>query len=202
MRTLPALWASCALGLATAAGLTACGSADSGSGSEALSAATPAPASDQPADLEVHIKTCHDGDTCTIDIVNGQTQRMTVRLIGIDAPEVSGGADNSGQPLGREAGTYLNDQVKGKTVRLKSFAQDIYHRTLGELYKGNSSVNLMMVKAGYAETFHLSSRLERDAFERAQTRAKGAHKGIWSLTDYKSPSDFRREDREREAQQH
>ncbi len=137
------------------------------------------------------VKTCHDGDTCVIELDGGGSDQK-VRFIGIDAPETSGGEGNDGQPLGQEARKALNELIKGKHVKLHAVKADTYGRTLGEVYLGTMLVNVEMVKRGHAETYIWSdSEIAAQAYRNAEKAAKDADRGIWSLTDYERPEDFR-----------
>lgn len=134
---------------------------------------------------------CHDGDTCTVKKDEGGT--MTVRLVGIDAPETSGGDDGHGQPLGQDAKSLLNELVKGKHVVVRAVTIDMYDRTIGEVFLGQKVVNVEMLKAGLAETYIWGNDgIDAQSYRNAQKTAKTEDKGVWSLADYESPSDFRK----------
>jgi endonuclease YncB( thermonuclease family) len=84
-----------------------------------------------------------DGDTITV-LAGGARHR--VRLAGIDAPE-------KGQPFGRRAWESLDATVCGKVVKVAWKKRDRYGRILGEVYLGEYSVNLEMVRSGYARHY-------------------------------------------------
>lgn len=148
------------------------------------------------SDVEGRVSTCHDGDTCTIKLA-GSGDSLKVRMIGIDAPEVSGGEDNQGQPLGQSARTQLNDLIKGKTVRVHAIHHDMYDRMLGEIYLDAKNINVEMLKRGFAEEYVWSNaEVDADAYRAAETYAKSHDLGVWELESYESPSDFRERTRD------
>lgn len=146
--------------------------------------------------VEGRVSYCHDGDTCTV-YLNGDSRSTTVRLAGIDAPEVSGGVDHTGQPYGQEARDFLNGRIKGKRVMIHKIATDMYGRTLGEIYYGKRLVDIALVKGGYAEAYKWADGVNRAAYRSAEATAKAASIGIWALDDYQSPGAFRRESKQR-----
>jgi len=81
-----------------------------------------------------------DGDTIT---VRTTTDTIKVRLTGIDTPE-------RGQPFGTKAKQALSGQVFGKDVTVNSSGEDRYGRTLGEIIVGGESVNVWLVRGGWA----------------------------------------------------
>jgi micrococcal nuclease len=148
------------------------------------------------SDYNGTVKTCHDGDTCVIRLDNGQGD-LKVRFIGMDAPEVSGGDDGQGQPLGKEARNQLNALIKGETVRVHAVKHDMYDRMLSEIYLGDTLVNVEMIKRGMAEEYVWSpSEVDAHAYRAAEQDAKAEGRGIWSLEHYERPQDFRERTRD------
>ena len=138
------------------------------------------------------VNNCTDGDTCSIKLDN-DLSTLKVRLIGIDAPETSHGPTESGQPFGQEARDHINTLVKGKSVRIVAINEDMYGRTLGEMYVGNTLVNVGMLKAGLALTYIWDKDdINSATYISAQTKAKKDEKGIWSLDSFENPEDYRR----------
>ena len=94
----------------------------------------------------------HDGDTITLNIDLGRRQYSidSIRLIGMNAPELS-------QPGGYEARDFLRFMCpQGTEVRIQTFKNknDKYGRWLGKVYLptegGVDCVNDMMMAAGHA----------------------------------------------------
>jgi micrococcal nuclease len=121
-----------------------------------------------------------DGDTFHV-LRHGRDE--TIRLIGIDTPEV-GWYGGEGECFGARAGVFLRDLLDGERVRLEFDLErsDPYQRTLAYAYLGDGRmVNVLLVRRGFAEVtiFEPNDRYEPQlrAAERA-ARAKGA--GLWS----------------------
>jgi len=133
-----------------------------------------------------------DGDT--IQVKAGGT-KTTVRLVGIDAPEVSHAKNQPGQPFGKAATKYLAAMVLNKTVEIKSYGPDRYGRTLAEVVLGNRNINIEMIQAGLSEGYRgkPASGLDMAPYRKAEEEAKAAKRGMWVLGEkYVSPRDWRR----------
>ena len=91
-----------------------------------------------------------DGDTVK---VTGNGEKVTIRLVGIDAPETSKKKNQPGQPFSRKSTHYLASLVLDKSVEVKSYGTDRYGRTLGVVFVGGKNVNLEIIKAGMAEVY-------------------------------------------------
>lgn len=91
----------------------------------------------------------HDGDTCTatVDLGFCASIQLHLRLIGINAPELS-------QPTGPAARDHLKAMIDGKTVMVKTQKdkQEKYGRYLATIFVGDdpTSVNERMISAGHA----------------------------------------------------
>ena len=69
-----------------------------------------------------------DGDTIAV-VVDGQ--KHTIRLVGIDAPEMSRKKHEPGQPFSQSSTKYLAGLVLNKHIDLVPYGTDRYGRTLG-----------------------------------------------------------------------
>ena len=135
----------------------------------------------------VHV---YDGDT--IKVINNI--EMTIRLVGIDAPELPLKKHLIGQPFCMKAKEYLVDLVLNKMVDIKFYGKDRYGRSLGEVFVDGVNVNLIMIGAGLAEVYRgkPASGLEIATYRDAEKKAKESVFGIWILRDqYFSPRDWR-----------
>ncbi len=133
-----------------------------------------------------------DGDT--VKVTNNDV-KITIRLVGIDAPETSKKKNQPGQPFSRKSTKYLASLVLKKSVEVKSYGTDRYGRTLGVVFVSGKNVNLEMVKAGLAEVYRgrPAKGLDVKPYWNAETEAKKAGIGMWSLGDkYISPKEWRR----------
>jgi micrococcal nuclease len=121
-----------------------------------------------------------DGDTL---LVRTGEEPVTVRLIGIDAPERS----HPSKPkefLADEAAGTLTSLCKGKTVRMERGDEDAdrHGRLLRYVYlpaPDGRLLNKEMVRQGYARVYR-RFRFSREAeFSEAEGEARQEEKGIW-----------------------
>lgn len=128
-----------------------------------------------------------DGDTLRI---RSQAKTITVRLGCVDAPETKQ------QPWGEQSAARLGQILPpGTAVRVREIDRDRYGRTVAELYKGNSSVNLQLVQEGKAVVYrqYLSGcTATKDQYLQAQAQAKQKQLGFWNQPKPVMPWDFRR----------
>jgi endonuclease YncB( thermonuclease family) len=133
----------------------------------------------------------YDGDT-VIAAENGN--EITIRLVGIDAPEISREKHLPGQPFCIKSKEYLSSLVLNKVVDIKFYGKDASGRPLGEIFVENKNINIEMVAAGLAEVYRgkPAQNLKISKYREAQKKAKEAVKGIWVLRNqYFSPWDWR-----------
>ena len=97
---------------------------------------------------EYQVSRIVDGDT--IIVKKGDT-KLTIRLVGIDAPEISHAKHEPGQPFSQQSTKHLAGLILNQSVDIISYGNDRYGRTLGEVFLGGNNINLEMVKAGLAE---------------------------------------------------
>jgi endonuclease YncB( thermonuclease family) len=133
-----------------------------------------------------------DGDTITV-VTDGQ--KVTIRLVGIDAPEKSRKKHDPGQPFSQASTKFLASLVLNKHVDIVSYGTDRYGRTLGVVYAEGKNVNLEMVRAGLAEVYRgrPAPGFDNEPYQKAEDAARRAGVGMWSLGDkYISPREWRR----------
>ena len=87
----------------------------------------------------------YDGDTVK---AKSLSKEITIRLVGIDAPETSKKKNQPGQPFSRKARDYLNHLVLNKMIKIEDYGQDRYRRTLAVIYVEDRNINLRMVQVG------------------------------------------------------
>lgn len=123
-----------------------------------------------------------DGDTIAVRI---GTTAVTVRLIGIDTPEVVD-PRKPVQCFGREASARMQSLVGGATIYLEADAsqgdRDKYNRILRYVWLADGThVNNRMVTDGYAfeYTYAIPYRYQT-LFRDAQRAARSAQRGLWS----------------------
>lgn len=113
-----------------------------------------------------------DGDTFELD------NKQKVRLIGIDAPEVSGGAEC----FGNQATERLKQLIEGREVRLEKDVSetDKYGRLLRFVYVGDVFVNKTVIEEGYANALTYPPDVrEADNFKNLERMARAGRKGLW-----------------------
>jgi len=134
-----------------------------------------------------------DGDTF---IVKHGDVKLTIRLVGIDAPEASTSKHRDGQPFSKQSTQHLAALILNKTVDVKSYGADRNGRTLGEVFLLNGrNVNIEMIQAGLAECYRgkPATSLDMAPYWKAEEEARKAGRGMWVLGDkYISPSEWRR----------
>jgi endonuclease YncB( thermonuclease family) len=86
------------------------------------------------------------------------TQKVTVRMIGMDAPETHFPTPDHGtvgqQPWGDQAVTYIQKMIHvGSPVTLQTWGMDKYNRTLGFVFDAKTDINLQMVRGGWAAPY-------------------------------------------------
>jgi endonuclease YncB( thermonuclease family) len=123
-----------------------------------------------------------DGDTLRVRAA-GSAEAVTVRLLGIDAPE------RSHPTLGKEffsdeAAAHLSSLCRGKTVRMEKDAEetDKFDRLLRYVFlppPDGRLVNEEMLGAGMARVYARFPFSRKDAFLAAEGRARREGKGLW-----------------------
>jgi endonuclease YncB( thermonuclease family) len=108
----------------------------------------------------------------------------TVRLIGVDAPEMARG-NQQAMIYADEAQKFADKMLTGKEVYLDldTQARDMYGRLLAYVYLPDGTFfNAQLVREGYAriETMAPDTR-HKDLLEALLKEARADHKGIWAL---------------------
>ena len=121
-----------------------------------------------------------DGDTVRLDVGRGRTE--SVRLIGIDAPEIHG--PDGPAHYGPESAAYLTKRLAGQrvVVRLQETAsRDKYGRLLAYLYLGDrEDVNLTLVRTGNAYADRRFGHALQGQFTQAEAEARKKKLGLWA----------------------
>ena len=124
--------------------------------------------------FEARVERVGDGDTFEVT-PNGQKQRLRVRLLGVDAPELN-------EVFGRESTAFLRMLVTGRTVRVDGRDMDRYGRLVARVTVEGQDASTALVRAGLAcHAFAKDAMLAR---EQSQARAAGV--GFWAA-DAKKP---------------
>lgn len=133
-----------------------------------------------------------DGDT--IDVRMGQ-QRVRVRLVGIDAPELS-------QEHGRQVQQYLAVFIQGQPVRVALGDTDQYGRSLGEVFvatidpqtqaQSEVSINAFLVRTGRAWAYRYRGQVQNPEYGDFEAEARAAQRGLWSSAGAVEPWQWRK----------
>jgi micrococcal nuclease len=121
-----------------------------------------------------------DGDTLRV-LVDGAP--VTVRLVGIDAPERSHPSRGK-EYFGDEAAAYLSSLCLGKTVRMERGEEetDRYDRLLRYVFLSPPDgrlLNLEMLRAGMSRAYTRFPFSRRDEFVAAENHARREGRGLW-----------------------
>lgn len=137
--------------------------------------APPTPLTDESpaANGGIRVTSVVDGDTITLE--TGER----VRYIGVDTPETYG----TPECFGAEAKERNRTLVEGRTVRLVADVEDRdkYGRLLRYVWVGDSFVNDVLVRDGYASTLTIPPNVAyADTFRLAAAEARAAGRGLWN----------------------
>lgn len=122
-----------------------------------------------------------DGDTLIVR--ESPTKSVTVRLVHIDAPE-------KGQAFGTRARQALGELAYGKEAEVVGISKDRYGRTLGEVFVDGKSINLELVRQGFAWAYVEYSPPAEYVSEQAAAKMGG--KGLWADKEPVPPWEFRK----------
>jgi endonuclease YncB( thermonuclease family) len=133
------------------------------------------------------------GDRATVD--TEANHKVIVRLAGIDAPELPLDHFHKGQPFAEESRDHLATLAKGKAVEMGIVGTDADKRPLVLLTLDGTLINAKMVEAGLAEaagetSASIPAKLKH-LIENAELKARQERLGIWTLTNYVRPVEFR-----------
>lgn len=125
-----------------------------------------------------------DGDTFYIKTEN--SQKIKIRLIGIDAPEsYNVGLKIRKEYFGKEAKIYATNLLKNKKVRFAFDVQKIdrYGRTLTYTYLENGIfLNKYLVENGYAVVYTFPPNMKyAEVLRKAETFARKNKIGLWKM---------------------
>ena len=107
---------------------------------------------------EAKVLSVYDGDTITVMIDMGMKHfnRVKVRLLGINTPEIRT-KDPVEKAKGINAREYLKERIEGKTVIIRTVKKGSFGRWLGEVWCADEngdilseSINNQMIRSGHA----------------------------------------------------
>jgi micrococcal nuclease len=125
-----------------------------------------------------------DGDTIYVE--DSSEEKFTVRLLGIDTPELKD-PRKPVQCFAQEASLRTKDLLEGKEVYLESDSTqedvDKYGRSLRYVYRkeDNNFINLELIQEGYAfEYTYDKPYLYQEEFKEAERLARENKEGLWA----------------------
>ena len=125
-----------------------------------------------------------DGDSFTAH-KEGEENCFEIRLYGIDAPE-------RGQEYAKQARERLIKLIRNKSIRVEQMDTDRYGRCVAKVYRGDTYVNLEMLRLGLA--WHYTHHAGHDAqLLLAALDAQNAGLGLWQAPAPIPPRQWRRE---------
>lgn len=122
-----------------------------------------------------------DGDTIEVQQTNGIN--ITVRLIGIDTPEIEHNGRGVADYFGEEATKFTEWLLLNKTVYLEQDVTplDRYQRTLAYVYlESGTQVNYLIIRLGYAQILTIPPNVKySEKYLEAQKIARDQSLGLW-----------------------
>ncbi len=145
-----------------------------------LLALLPTPVTSQADSTTVQVTRVIDGNTIEVCCVFGD--RVTVRYVGIDTPEIHHPMKGV-ERAGKEASEANRKLVDGKTVRMEFDVQqfDKYGRILAYVHlEDGSFVNAWLVEHGFAQVMTVPPNVKhQEMFLKLQRGARDEGRGLW-----------------------
>ncbi|HKE03664.1 MAG TPA: thermonuclease family protein [Blastocatellia bacterium] len=161
----------------------------------APSSPTPTAAAQQPQTITGKVVAIADGDTLTV--LDANKQQHTIRLVGIDAPEII-------QAFGDKAKNSLSDLVRGKTVTVTNSKVARNGWIVGKVTLNGRDINLEQINRGMAWFYRAYakelSQGDATVYEQAEARAREKRRGLWSEPGPLAPWDLRAAQRGQSAE--
>ncbi len=122
-----------------------------------------------------------DGDT--FDLLTDDAAKIRVRLNGIDCPERK-------QAYYQVCKDALSQYIFGKNIILVTHGRDRWKRIIADVYVYDESINLKMVKNGYA--WHFKKYSKDKNLAKAEVDARKEKIGLWKMKDQEAPWIYRK----------
>lgn len=141
----------------------------------------------QTESVRVKLEAIYDGDTITVS--DASKRDFKIRLIGIDAPELA-------QKFGDKARKKLAKLLKAdkNNIVVKAFGVDRDKRILGQVFVGETDVNLELLKLGCA-WFYDSRGFGRENlkfYKAVFESARSERLGLFAKKNAQDPKEFRK----------
>ena len=131
--------------------------------------------------FEAVVVSVYDGDTITVRT----TETIKIRLYGIDSPELK-------QPFGQASKQAMSGLVFGKKVTVKPDKKELYGRTIARVEVDGRDVSTTMAETGMAHWYKQYAKRDTE-LQSAQTKAKSAKLGVWSVPNAIAPWEYRKQ---------
>ena len=107
----------------------------------------------------------YDGDTITIatkiPIKKSPIYRFSIRLNGIDTPEMKGpGVTEDEKKAAQEVQVFVSNLILNKYIRLENIKNEKYGRILADVYIGNINLNELLVENRYAVVYNGATKIK------------------------------------------
>jgi micrococcal nuclease len=147
----------------------------------------------QNSETKAQIVEVVDGDTVEVSLDN---HKETIRILGIDTPEVHGQnipaeyfLENTSenreclQEIGEKASEFARKELSHRTVKIvqdpKSDGRGSYGRLLAYIEYNQTDLGKQLLKQGYARVYNSSfTRIQQ--YRELETESKETGKGIWN----------------------
>lgn len=121
-----------------------------------------------------------DGDSAVVSV---DSHEVLIQLLGVDAPEMNFGDQQTEQYWSTQARDYLLERIGKKTILLKldpPRMRDRFGRLLVYAYLSDTdNVNLAMIRDGYAYADRREKHTLESQFESAEADARQRRRGLW-----------------------
>ena len=129
---------------------------------------------------EVVVSRVVDGDT--IKVVGEDNKEMTVRLVGVDTPEMANFGEEE-ECFAQAAKMFLVEQIETKIVKLEADTkqpnEDRYGRLLRHVYFQDKLMNEELVSQGFAKVYINAESKNSEQLLILQEQARIENKGLW-----------------------
>ena len=105
--------------------------------------------------MEGKVIKVYDGDTITVGFYmpnESSPYRISVRLFGIDTPEMKGGSTDE-KARAKLAQQFLSSRILGKIVTLQDRKKEKYGRLLANVYCEGEHINQLMIDQNHAVAY-------------------------------------------------
>lgn len=131
-------------------------------------------------------------------IIDGDTLKINgtkIRLIGVDAPEISQKCKTHGhvENCGEIVKLRLVQATSGEITTCYSHGKDFYGRILAECYVNDININKWLLREGLAVYYY---NKDFKSYKILETLAKEEKVGLWD-SEFQNPKDYRKQQKKR-----